>query len=687
MKNKGRKKKTKRKTEKTLFRILLSLVIVLTLCMLGYYFLTAEDEESTLTLLEKQWIEKNKTDLIDIDLPNNLSIISEEGNGVVFDFLNYFEETTELTFNKIPYNYGSKLDNNDNLSIQVLKNTDKIEKDDIIICSDNYIVVSKKDDYLDNLFTLNNKKIGVLESDSEIIANYMKNYSISTYSGNDIDSLISRLNDNSVDFIIVPRYVYLDELIDGNLYTNYVLDDLANRIVLRRGKEEKLNAIVVKLLEKWSDKEFYNSYYKALLTVYKKHNELKDVDRTSLTNRVYNYGYLKSSGSSYNVIKNGDLYGVAGEYINSLETILGMDFNVTFYNTKEEMENDLKAGYLDVGFISFDYNDKNYLKTNLKFNTDMVVLSKTYQNITGVGSLINNKIYVYNDSYLYDYILSTNSDVKKIDNITNFNSKDELLVLDYNDYLYNKDDLQDYKVLFIDDYSNDYKFVVNKNSSKLSDIITFLVNNTSYNNYDTKAINDLYDISASKSSFKEAYLIVLAIIFLPIIVILLIISVLKNGRKLKTNKKENILKYNDVLTNLKNRNYLNDNIDKWDNMKIYPRTIIIIDLNNLKYVNDNYGHEEGNQLIEKAAAILINTQLEKSEIIRTDGNEFLIYLIGYSTKQIETYISKLSKEFEKLPFGFGAAIGYSVINDEIATIDDAINEASIKMRVDKENYK
>ena len=364
-----------------------------------------------------------------------------------------------------------------------------------------------------------------------------------------------------------------------------------------------------------------------------------------------------------------------------------MDFNVTFYNTKEEMENDLKAGYLDVGFISFDYNDKNYLKTNLKFNTDMVVLSKTYQNITGVGSLINNKIYVYNDSYLYDYVISTNIDVKKIDNLSTFNSKDELLVLDYNDYLYNKDSLQDYKVLFIDDYSNDYKFVVNKNSSKLSDIITFLVNNTSYNNYDTKAINDLYDISASKSSFKEAYLIVLAIIFLPIIVILLIISVLKNGRKLKTNKKENILKYNDVLTNLKNRNYLNDNIDKWDNMKVYPRTIIIIDLNNLKYVNDNYGHEEGNQLIEKAADILINTQLEKSEIIRTDGNEFLIYLIGYSTKQIETYISKLSKEFEKLPFGFGAAIGYSVINDEITTIDDAINEASIKMRVDKENYK
>ena len=139
-----------------------------------------------------------------------------------------------------------------------------------------------------------------------------------------------------------------------------------------------------------------------------------------------------------------------------------------------------------------------------------------------------------------------------------------------------------------------------------------------------------------------------------------------------------------MLTSLKNRNYLNANIDTWDETKIYPRTIIMLDLNNLKYVNDNYGHQEGNELIKRAAAVLINTQLEKSEIIRTDGNEFLVYLIGYNEKQIKTYIGKLSKEFEKLPHGFGVSTGYSMIEDEIKTIDDAINEASIAMRKDKQ---
>ena len=51
------------------------------------------------------------------------------------------------------------------------------------------------------------------------------------------------------------------------------------------------------------------------------------------------------------------------------------------------------------------------------------------------------------------------------------------------------------------------------------------------------------------------------------------------------------------------------------------------------------------------------------------------------------YALKLSKEFKELPHNFGAAIGYSMILDDIKTIDDAINEASLDMRNKKEDYK
>ena len=143
-------------------------------------------------------------------------------------------------------------------------------------------------------------------------------------------------------------------------------------------------------------------------------------------------------------------------------------------------------------------------------------------------------------------------------------------------------------------------------------------------------------------------------------------------------------RYIDPLTSLKNRNYLNDSIERWDEAEVYPQTIIIVDLNNVAYINDNYGHNEGDNVIKEAANILIKNQMEQSEIIRTNGNEFLIYLVGYEEKQVVTYIRKLSKEFKELEHGFGAAIGYSIISDGLKTVDDAINEATLDMKTNKE---
>ena len=149
-------------------------------------------------------------------------------------------------------------------------------------------------------------------------------------------------------------------------------------------------------------------------------------------------------------------------------------------------------------------------------------------------------------------------------------------------------------------------------------------------------------------------------------------------------KKEDKLKYVDMLTSLKNRNYLNENIELWDASEVYPQSIIIVDLNNIAYINDNYGHQEGDEVIKQAANILINNQMPNSDIIRTNGNEFLIYLVEYDEKQVASYIKKLTKEFKELAHGFGAAIGYSMITDGIKTIDDAVNEATLDMRNNKE---
>ena len=45
---------------------------------------------------------------------------------------------------------------------------------------------------------------------------------------------------------------------------------------------------------------------------------------------------------------------------------------------------------------------------------------------------------------------------------------------------------------------------------------------------------------------------------------------------------------------------------------------------------------------------------------------------------------KLHKELGELPYGYGATLGYSMIEDDIKTIDDAINEAVLEIRATKE---
>ena len=139
------------------------------------------------------------------------------------------------------------------------------------------------------------------------------------------------------------------------------------------------------------------------------------------------------------------------------------------------------------------------------------------------------------------------------------------------------------------------------------------------------------------------------------------------------------------MTSLKNRNYLNLKIKEWDNNNIYPQSFVIVDLNNIKYINDNHGHEEGDTVIKKAASILIVNQESNTDIIRTDGNEFVVYMVGYDEKSVVNYTRKIYKELKALPYGFGASIGYSMIMDDIKTVDDAINEATIDMRNNKNN--
>ena len=248
---------------------------------------------------------------------------------------------------------------------------------------------------------------------------------------------------------------------------------------------------------------------------------------------------------------------------------------------------------------------------------------------------------------------------------------------------YKNSKLKDFVIKYVGESDVSNSFLLNKDNKVFNGVFNYYLSTTSNKNINSMAIDSSLDVVNTNIILD---FILSNITYLVVILISVIFFLFKFNRKVKITKKikkEDKMMYLDVMTNLKNRNYLNDNLSYWESNKIYPQAVVIIDLNNISVINDSKGHEEGDKQIKSAANILIKTQRENSEIIRTDGNEFLIYLVGYEENQIVTYVNKLMKEFKHLPYEYGASMGYFMIKSESTTIDDAINEALIKMRENK----
>ena len=62
-------------------------------------------------------------------------------------------------------------------------------------------------------------------------------------------------------------------------------------------------------------------------------------------------------------------------------------------------------------------------------------------------------------------------------------------------------------------------------------------------------------------------------------------------------------------------------------------------------------------------------------------------MVGYDEKKVVEHVRNLMKEMKKIPNSLGVAAGYSMILDEVKTVDDAINEAIIMMNKNKEKKK
>ena len=677
--------------------IIVPLLVVIIVFIGVYIYYNREDSKTSLTVNEKKWVEENDSNMIDINIINNYPLYALNGNGVFFQFLDDFEKNVGLEFNRIADSENNETDEN-TYRFRVLKNEEELSNNDLLVATDNYIAIGKEHTRINQVADFSNITFGVFKDDVAEISYYLKsgrNLAFKSY--DNINELFSALDNDEVGMIIIPNIRYLDKTIENNsYYINYYFTEMNNKLVLTLSEDEsngRLNTIIKKYFNKWKNNNYVDEYNNAYFDYYISENNLSSKEETDLVKKSYVYGYVENY--PYEVYIDGKVSGIAGEYLNRISRLTNISFTYKKYSSKEALRKAIKKGDVDIYFDYYNYADQNedYKDTISTFIEKYVVLDKRENQsvVNSFESLKGKDIAMIEDTYLYDYFESNSrSDITVYDTNNDLvkNANNRLLVVDKEIYnLYKNSTFEDYDVLYEDTMMNDYKFMVKNNNSTFYNLFNYIITTNSYYNYRNSGLASISRSLVERSSFMSLFLIILLIVFIPLIVLCLLYFYFKYKRRVKRFKKEDRHKYTDLLTSLKNRNYLNKKTPEWEASHVYPQAVVIIDLNNVKYVNDNYGHEEGDKLIVTAASTLVNTQLENSEIIRTDGNEFLVYLVGYSEKQVETYAKKLEKEMKNLPYDFGASVGFSMIEDDIKTFDDAINEATLEMMTKKQGLK
>ena len=118
-----------------------------------------------------------------------------------------------------------------------------------------------------------------------------------------------------------------------------------------------------------------------------------------------------------------------------------------------------------------------------------------------------------------------------------------------------------------------------------------------------------------------------------------------------------VLSSKDMLTGVMNRNEMNNYVDKLSEEEESENSVGVVfaDLNGLKRMNDDYGHNAGDKLLKDAAKALEEV-FKTEEIFRAGGDEFSIIIIGISEEELIRKVEEVrevSKKYDSVNFALG----------------------------------
>lgn len=137
----------------------------------------------------------------------------------------------------------------------------------------------------------------------------------------------------------------------------------------------------------------------------------------------------------------------------------------------------------------------------------------------------------------------------------------------------------------------------------------------------------------------------------------------------------------DILTGIYSREYVRENIQHMIQAN-EEFSVAYIDLDQLKLINDSYGHQKGDEYLCRFT-VLMNEYLRKQDIFaRVGGDEFLIIFPKYDDSEVFQVMDHALKMIEKedIYFSYGISV---YIKEKFYNFDELISDADVHMRENK----
>lgn len=156
-------------------------------------------------------------------------------------------------------------------------------------------------------------------------------------------------------------------------------------------------------------------------------------------------------------------------------------------------------------------------------------------------------------------------------------------------------------------------------------------------------------------------------------------------KRKKAEERIRYLTFHDPLTGLYNRLFFEEELRRLDVPRQLPLSVIMADVNNLKLVNDAFGHKKGDALLKRAAEILLQSCRREDIVARWGGDEFVILLPRTPQEVAESVMRRITRACEEASLGeeyhipVSLAVGCATKVDEKESIDAVLSEAENRM--------